>query len=320
MRSLVRISHLRGNNCLYCSRDGQRSLRSYLLASLAVLAVLTLLAFGFSGVPGSSSVSSGRNDVDRLVIIGVTRYDSTGDVRFLEAMRSVRTAREHGWRFVIVDSSPDAGVKDHLTAAGAHVIRQRSHGAKGAALRDGIREALDLLGDDEGVIAYQEVEKSDMPRHWGRVLKEMDAARARIAVPWRIDHEFRATYPIEQYHSESFAGHILNQYASEHNPRWVDIDIFFGPFAVRRTVAPYFLESRGDMWTAQILPMIRAIRDGQKCISVDVPFRAAASMKAQEEGKLRWVEKRYMQLTLLVPAIKAALRGESVSEKTSDGG
>ena len=147
----------------------------------------------------------------KLVVFTATRYSSTKEVRFQQSIETLNALKERGLPVVVVDDSPDSHVRDLLSATGAVVSKQQSKGKKGAAFR----EAATLASQIEGVtgetwICWQEPEKTDMARHW---VSAVDTT-ASVVVVARVLANFKKTYPIEQFHSETFANLHLDSVAA----------------------------------------------------------------------------------------------------------
>ena len=127
--------------------------------------------------------------------------------------------------------------------------------------------------------------------------------KADVVVPTRNDDLFKATYPIEQYHSESFGNGHFNLLADKldgFKGRRTKIDWLFGPFALHTCLASKWLNYEGTSWDAQMVPYIRAVRNDQsRIMSVTVNFKHPKEMKKQEEGNPIWTKKRLHQLNLL---------------------
>ena len=92
-----------------------------------------------------------------MVIVSPTFYPSLEDTRCQLALAACRTAKDAGVPLLLVDASP-AAVRSALIEAGAMVRPQTRKGRKGAALREAIDAAVQILPAD-GVICYQELEK-----------------------------------------------------------------------------------------------------------------------------------------------------------------
>jgi len=247
------------------------------------------------------------------VLFTCTYYGSLEDVRLECCVDFLKTARSAGLRVIVVDDSPLEAVRDAMREAGAQVRKQREKGKKGVALR----EALQLAAETGAEwLCWQEAEKADMAIHWTKALATTTDDVACV-VPSRDDAFFRETYPRDQYFSENFAnGYVAaaaKQFASFDEP----IDWHFGPFALRRSVKAYWLKHRGELWDAQVVPIVQLIRDGLAVRSVVVPFRAPLAMKAMEEGNFAFLEKRLMQINFLDPKVVAAFKNDSNLEAAS---
>ena len=127
-------------------------------------------------------------------------------------------------------------------------------------------------------------------------------------MPAREPKLFAATYPVEQYHSESFANAYLDLAAKKFAGRETPLDWHFGPFALRRRHAAVWLAHAGDLWDAQVVPVADALRAGLRVGGAEVPFAAPAAMKAEEEGSLAFIRKRLDQINFLDPKVMAALK------------
>eukprot|EP00751_Fragilariopsis_kerguelensis_P001817 CAMPEP_0170822136 /NCGR_PEP_ID=MMETSP0733-20121128/43553_1 /TAXON_ID=186038 /ORGANISM="Fragilariopsis kerguelensis, Strain L26-C5" /LENGTH=394 /DNA_ID=CAMNT_0011184185 /DNA_START=1 /DNA_END=1186 /DNA_ORIENTATION=- len=261
--------------------------------------------------------------------------------------------------FVVVDASNSnsksasvaATIRNNLAMAGGGyvtVIPQTWKGKKGAALREGITKARELLSeynainndDDtdheckhnnnnntiEPIIGFQELEKVDMIQHWDSIARNFvstttsidppagsassiittsttTAAVADIVVPRRNDTLFQEFYPQEQYHTEQFANLFLNSLAKEMRIGFpTSLDWTHGPVAFKASLAPHWLDYKGELWDAQLVPIINAFFSqdhGAQILSYEVLYRHPKSMKQQEEGSLLFNEKRLYQLNFL---------------------
>ena len=259
----------------------------------------------------------------KLIVVAPTYYASLDDPRFALGLQCCREAARHGIHLLLVDASPNPTVRQQLRAAGScTVYEQQVRGKKGAALREAIQHAYRELLQDQpslkkddvaslqqqhdlanAIIAFQEPEKVDMMRHWSDVVKHMQETQSDICVPQRSDTSFRATYPVEQYHAEQFANLHLNAQATRAG--WFPdfspaLDWTFGPVAFRAGWAPQWLDYDGELWDAQLVPLIRARKRQQaKVTGYEIDFHHPATMKAQEEGVPQWSHKRLFQLNLL---------------------
>mmetsp|Transcript_15134 Transcript_15134/g.45194 ORF Transcript_15134/g.45194 Transcript_15134/m.45194 type:complete len:265 (+) Transcript_15134:130-924(+) len=243
------------------------------------------------------------------VVFTCTFYASTDDVRYRCCIEFLELAKAKGVATVVVDASPQEAIRDAMRAAGAtKVVKQTAKGRKGAALREALSLAADLAPSDSCWLCWQEPEKVDMARHWKGVAA--DAMALDVVVPAREPKLFEATYPIEQFHSESFANAYVNLAARDAGVSLAPFgfDWHFGPFALRARHKGLWLENDGELWDAQVLPIVKALKLGLNVGGVEVPFVAPLDMKEEEEDDFKFVEKRLMQINFLDPKVVAALR------------
>tara|TARA_B110001452_G_scaffold103489_1_gene85888 strand:+ start:115 stop:957 length:843 start_codon:yes stop_codon:yes gene_type:complete len=241
-----------------------------------------------------------------FTVVSPTFYPSLTDVRCQLGIAACREAKRLGFTLLLVDaSSPE--IKAALTQAGAIVKPQTYKGRKGAALREAIALASAELPAD-GVVCIQELEKVEMIALWADVLTSIGGSKgASIVVPRRADSQFKASYPIEQYYQENFANLYLDSHARAVG--FPSIDWTMGPLCFRAALATHWTKFEGELWDAQIVPMVRAARwHGAVVASHSVPFRLSATMKAEEEGVPKWGDKRLDQLNFLWKHVGGALK------------
>lgn len=196
----------------------------------------------------------------------------------------------------------------------------RYYSGKGGAFRQAIEEAQEWIEDcacndnndreayrkqlQEAVICFTEPEKVDLMNHIHDIARPLLNDNADVVIPTRNDELFRQTYPMEQYHSESFGNMHFNllakQFEGFQNEGATKLDWLFGPFAFKANLAGNWLGYGGNSWDAQMIPYVRGVRyNDWRIMSVTVNFRHPKEMKEQEEGDPIWTKKRLMQLNLL---------------------
>jgi hypothetical protein len=249
-----------------------------------------------------------------LVVVAPTYYNCTQDPRYLLAADACRQASIYGIRLILIDASPSQEVKIGLETAGirradgkkfVYVKTQTSKGKKGVALREGIEEALHYLMEqagsskniDESFIGFTELEKVDLFRHFDSIVQYMNNQEADICVPKRREVEFQASYPIEQFHSEMFANYFLNSLGA--SLKIDPIDWTNGPVVFRASQATHWLAYAGELWDAQLVPLVDAHITGAKVSSFEIDYKHPEVMKSIEEGAAVWNEKRLYQLNVL---------------------
>ena len=267
-----------------------------------------------------------------FVVFTCTYYPSTSDLRYVQFLETLQAAKKHAVRIVVVDGSPD-NVHKALKEAydgrnGTVIVRQTYQGGKGAALR----EAADVAAaggqgafevGSETLLCWQEAEKTNQISHWRNVLDTL-AAEYEVVVPRRTQQCFMDSYPIEQYHSETYGNLYLDTVmkdairgsdnddmqlpiANTPTPRGISlIDWHFGPFAFRAKHIKLWSTYKGNSYEAQLVPIVHAIRRGLRVVSIDVDFVLDERMREQEENNVDFIEKRLNQLNDLDPKVKAS--------------
>ena len=267
-----------------------------------------------------------------LVVFTCTYYPSTSDLRYKQCLETLEAAQKHELCIVVVDGSPDAVHKELRRTYGGKddivVVKQTYQGGKGAALREAANVAAEggqgtfEVGSDT-LLCWQEPEKTDQISHWRKVLDAMTAADD-VVVPRRTTQLFMESYPIEQYHSETYGNlyldicmkDVINRsegntmilpVADAPTPRGVSlIDWHFGPFGFLAKHVKLWSTYKGNSYDAQLIPIVHGIRRGLRVVSVDVDFVLDERMREQEENNLDFIEKRLNQLNDLDPKVKAS--------------
>lgn len=269
-----------------------------------------------------------------LIVFTCTYYPSVTDLRYKQFLETLEAAQKHELCIVCVDGSTGAvheELKSYGRKDGIVIVKQTYQGGKGAALR----EAADVaaaggqgafeVGSDT-LLCWQEPEKTDQILHWHKVLGALTGADD-VAVPRRTTKLFMESYPIEQYHSETYGNLYLDTImkdainrsdgnemklpvADTPTPRGMSlIDWHFGPFAFRAKHIKLWSTYKGNSYDAQLIPIVHGIRRGLRVVSVDVDFFLDARMREQEENNVDFIEKRLSQLNDLDPKVKASWTG-----------
>ncbi|KAL7533925.1 hypothetical protein ACHAXR_009697 [Thalassiosira sp. AJA248-18] len=256
----------------------------------------------------------------RTFVVTTTYYPDISDLRFQIAVDMCSLAKLYKIHLIIVDDSPEhETVREAFQQAGTaeyvkvHRQDKTQYSGKGGALKQAIQHAASFIQESikqkgnvlhDSVICFTEPEKLDLMNHMHQIVKPILDGKSDVVVPTRSDELFKRTYPIEQYHSESFGNMHFDLLAKEFEGFQKDgarkLDWLFGPFAFKASLARGWLGYEGTSWDAQIIPYVRGVRQHNwRIMSVTVPFRHPQEMKEQEEGYPAWTKKRLKQLTLL---------------------
>ena len=259
----------------------------------------------------------------RTCVVTVTYYPDISDIRFHLALDLCKLATRHKIHLIVVDGSPDhVTVRDKFLCESdgyVHVFEQNreQYSGKGGSIRQAISKGTEWIVEsnshkagvdessllNESIICFTEPEKVDLMNHVEAVVRPILRGEADVVVPTRNDELFRRTYPIEQYHSESFGNLHFNLLAKKFQGFQAgggDLDWLFGPFAFKAALASSWLSYSGNSWDAQMVPYVRGVRKlDWKISSVTINFSLREEMKRQEEGDPVWTTKRLHQLDLL---------------------
>lgn len=298
----------RRNTRLICNYLRSLRLNLFLppIAGLLLFQVLLYTRF----VANRSSLNEPHPSKMALIVVAPTFYSSRDEARYLLGLEACQNAARHQIHLLLVDASPTNDIAEGLQNAGlgyVQVMKQTAIGRKGAALREAIQLAYEEAntGNPSVVIGFQELEKVDMFRHWPSLVKHMMETSADVTVPRRADSSFRVYYPIEQYHCESFANLYLDSLAAKIG--LPSIDWTMGPVAFRYQYAKHWLDFPGEMWDAQLVPLVYAYLAGAKVTSYTIDYLHPKEMKEEEEGVFIWNEKRLIQLNFLKDTVGKAI-------------
>jgi len=238
------------------------------------------------------------------VVIATTTFYTKEDykLRFRLAIDTIRQAKLRSFPIVVLDVSPDPYVSKAFKKEGAEVISKKKCGF-GDGVRAAIQKAAEL-SDKDGVIIWQEPEKSDFVRFCKKAASIILNGKARIVVPERTLKSL-ATYPIEQAHSEQFSNLCIQSITGEKY-----YDYYFGPKLYRKDMVPFILSYKGKLWDAHMIPVIRALKQGNIVDSVAVDYQHPKEQKKAEQGNWHWNKKRLFQLSYLLPIVEKEWGGK----------
>ncbi|KAL3794659.1 hypothetical protein HJC23_010087 [Cyclotella cryptica] len=256
--------------------------------------------------------------LSQICVVSVTYYTDASDIRFTLAQQLCRLAHQKQINLIVVDDSPiHIREKIFQEQGGCVQILAQDNGryqGKGGALRQAIDHARiwfqehQKLNLNRCVICFTEPEKVDLLNHIQNIVTPIISLdqSADVVVPLRNRALFQETYPVEQYHSESFANLHFDSLAKRHVGFQTTeimergLDWLFGPFAFNARLACHWLEYTGMSWDAQMIPYVRGVlHRGWRIQSVEVHFKHPPEMKLQEEGNPVWTSKRLHQLNVL---------------------
>lgn len=231
-----------------------------------------------------------------IVIATTTLYEKKDyKLRLRLALKTIRQAKLYNFPIVILDASPDPYVSKLMKREGAEVISQKNSG-----FGDGIRKAFQKAAkmvSREGVIVWQEPEKSDFVRFCRKVASVVINNKASVVIPERTPKSL-TTYPLEQVCSERFGNLCIQSITGKY------YDYFFGPRVYKKSMIKSVLSYKGKLWDAHTIPALRALKRGEIVKSIAVDYKHPQEQKKAEEGKWYWDKKRLLQLSYILPIIE----------------
>lgn len=245
---------------------------------------------------------------ERIVLVTATKYSSASiDLnRYQCAIQTVQSAVASGIECVVIDASDD-NTRHHFSLAGARVFEEQDKGM-GAGRRQGIRAAYDT---HRPVIAWAEPEKFSYVPFLPSTASPIVQGRADLVVPARVSLQ---SYPTAQAYAELLGNLVWHQITG------VPLDMWFGPRTWSRESSRYFLEydgKYGDLWDSLHVPVLDAIIDGRRVVSVSVDYEHPPVQKRDEENDPLFSVKRLAQLNNLVPAFMDRWSSRSLGKPNS---
>lgn len=233
------------------------------------------------------------------MLVTTTRYSSVTELRCTLAVKTVIAARENGYPIIVVDSSSDENVKKILSDNEAIVLE--GNPGMGEQRRMAFRAALEWESAKSDVIVWLEPEKYPLVPLLAPAIRSMAEGNSELVVVGRTS---MGSYHVYQASSEI----LLNTSLAAITGR-ADLDLSFGPRVMNRMMARnYFLryEGRyGDNWQIIFVPVIQALANGCKVISMRVGYTHPAK-QAEQENTDEFDHKRDRQRIDLISAMAQA--------------
>lgn len=226
------------------------------------------------------------------------------------ALGMIGLAKERGYQVVVVEDGSSEEFGEELKRKGIEFHQ----GGKGMGA--GRRKTLEVAGELEGVqvIVWIEPEKAPLVKDCiEQAVAPIFEGQADIVVPKRDEASFD-TYPKVQARYELKGNRLLNRLLrkrgllKEEDP---DIDFWFGPriFENKPEISGLFQRRyefvgkkemdagyNPELWSGiLVLPIIAALNEGYRVMSVEVPYRHPPEQTLSEKENSRFEEKRRMQ-------------------------
>lgn len=243
---------------------------------------------------------------DDLAIFTSTLYDNSPikrtrvplSIRFFENARDLRIAV-----FAVDGGSNEEFVGKIKNFENVTVAVQKNT-SMGEHRRHALKMAMssDIASDKEYYL-WSEPEKYSLlePETLDSMIAVLRSGQADIVVPKRKSMDSCSAFQNEM---ETKANIKAAQIMGSEEV----FDLWFGPKMMNRTGARYFLNYKSDVdkWDATIVPVVQALHDGKKIVSVPVDFKYDPIQKSMEEKSAEMDAKRIEQYTSIISEIEKA--------------
>lgn len=234
--------------------------------------------------------------IQKVIITTGTLYTLANEsdrVRAELAKRTIKKARELGYNILVIDSGSPPELVEEFMQSGA-IVYTEVFQSVGKSKRKIIRSAHE---SEKEVIVLIEPEKEQFLQEIPKLVLPILKGEADMVIPKRNS---LASYPLAQQYSEQFGNTFFKELTK------MDLDIFFGPRIFTQDMTSYFLNYDGrynDNWDALYIPVIDAIHEGKKLLSVNVDYTHPQEQTAIEEHDLRFYFKRLDELHSIMNAL-----------------
>ena len=250
----------------------------------------------------------------KIVIATTTLYGSLEETRAQLAIKTIREAKGHNYKIVVVDASNKKGIGKAFRNEGAIVFPQKEK-----TMGQGRRQALEEAGkivSQQGYVVWTEPEKYNFISFLEKIVAQMKRNGADLAIPFRSEKS-RASYPQFQRRAEDLNNLIfswllrkkvrredLNNFTSLCLLKGEsEIDHCVGVRIIGPKALPLFLRYKGEYggkWASILFPVLTAIMDPEIRVMIGprIDLMYPPEQRKEEEGELaeEMFEKRREQL------------------------
>ena len=225
----------------------------------------------------------------RVILVTGTLYTMVTQserVRAELAKRTIKDAHENGFEIIVLDSGSPKELLSEFANFGA-IVKNSQYQGMGPGRREAIFSAYEK---EKEVIVWIEPEKYTIIPELVKIVEPILYDSADFVIPRRIS---LASYPKAQQYTEPFGNAYFRELTG-----W-DLDVFFGPRVFKSAMAKYFCSYDGkywDKWDAIFVPLLDAIHEGRRLLSVNVDYTHPREQTEIEEHDLRFYRKRLFQL------------------------
>lgn len=245
----------------------------------------------------AQKIEDGYSVADKLAIATTTCYNPKSEsdvIRAGLATNTIERAVEHGYKIVVVDGGSSDEVLREFERRGAAIFIEKTL-SMGAGRRWAIQEAYNTGRE---VVAWMEPEKESYVPEIHKTVIPILKGEADMVIPCRGPLE---SYPTAQQYAEPLGNSFWEALTGYR------LDVWSGPRTWRRELSDYFLRysgEYGDKWDSIFIPVMDAIKDDKKVISVDVKYVHPKSQTDLENADATFHIKRVEQLQNIMRALQ----------------
>ncbi len=227
------------------------------------------------------------------IVVSLVTFYPKEDIRKNIALKSIKELTKH-YEVVVIDGGSEQDFLEKIKSFGAKVFPQTKKGFR-EAKRESYQKAYET---GKEILICMEPEKFDFIKSIPYLISQLKENNLDIIYPGRNSF---GSCPIFQAHTEQagnlFFGDFLNLY-------W---DFFFGPMIWKRECSNYFLNFKEKVpeasWDIHIIAPLIAKKNGKKVEQKKIDFSYEQEMKIEEEGSVKFNQKRINQLNSLTQTI-----------------
>lgn len=234
--------------------------------------------------------SSAKKISDNIIIATSTLYKpnlKSDRIRMNLAKKLIKNASALDYEVIIVDGGSTMDLLTDFSNLGARVYEQQKKGM-GNGRREAMRYAFETGRE---ILIWTEPEKANFISEISKTVKPILEGKSELVVPKRKSLD---SYPITQQYSEPLG----NLFFKKLTGFW--LDIYFGPKIFNNKSVNYFLDydgEYGDLWDSIQIPVMNAIFDKKRVLSVEVDYTHPREQTEIEEDHLNFYRIRIEQLT-----------------------
>ncbi len=233
---------------------------------------------------------------DKVVLITTTLYNpncKSDMVRAELAKRTFNEALNFNYEILAVDGGSSKEFLDEIENKKVKIFQQLKKGM-GNSRRQANEEAYKT---GKEIIVWIDPEKHSLIPKIQEMSRPILENKADLIIPRRNSLD---SLPKAQQHLEDFSNEFFRELTG------LDFDVGAGCRLYKRDLINYFINYRGeygDKWEILIIPILNALQDGKRALSIDIDYLHDRKQTEIEEHDINFYRKRIAQLENFTNAI-----------------